>query len=76
MARKKNPLESVSIRFSGNRVIVEYLSDLVKTGLYGRTPGEAAERLVSQGLERLIEQRTLSRRSGTDNPPDRSGSAA
>jgi len=63
MARKKNPLGTVQERFSGNRLIREYLEDLVRTGFYGRSPGEAAERLISQGIQRAIEQGVIARRS-------------
>ena len=62
MPRKPNPLQTVQERFSGNLVIRAYLQELVRTGLYGRTPGEVAERLVSQGIERLIQQGVLGRR--------------
>ncbi len=63
MGRKKNPLGTVQERFSGNRIIRAYLEDLVTTGLYGRSAGEAAERLVSQGIQRAIEQGTIAKRS-------------
>jgi len=66
MARNKNPVGTVQERFSGNRLIRAYLQDLVQTGLYGRTAGEAAERLVSQGIQRAIEQGTISRRPPLD----------
>lgn len=63
MARRKNPLGTLQLRFSGNRLISAYLGDLVNSGLYGRTPSEAIERLVSQGIERLIGTGALRRRS-------------
>jgi hypothetical protein len=63
MARKKNPLGTVQERFSGNRLIRGYLQDLVHTGLYGRTSGEVAERLVSQGIQHAIAQGTIQRRA-------------
>lgn len=66
MPRKRNPLATVQERFSGNSLIRAYLNDLVQTGLYGRTPGEAAERLVSQGIEQLIERRVLTRRGAAE----------
>jgi hypothetical protein len=67
MGRKKNPLGTVKERFSGNRLIRAYLQDLVATGLYGRSPPEAAERLVSQGIQRAIEQGTIARRASSDD---------
>ena len=62
MTRPRNPLTGTQERFTANRLIRSYLEDLVQTGLYGRSPGEAAERLVSQGIERLIEKGVLSRK--------------
>jgi hypothetical protein len=62
MSRNRNPLGARQLRYSGNRLIESYLADLVNTGLYGRTPGEAAERLISQGIDRLIQQGTLQRK--------------
>jgi hypothetical protein len=32
-----------------------HLESLVRTGLYGATPADAAERLISRGLEVLLE---------------------
>jgi hypothetical protein len=66
MPRKKNPLGTVKERFSGNRMIRAYLNDLAQTGLYGRTPSEAAERLVSEGIQRAIERGTITRRPTVD----------
>jgi hypothetical protein len=66
MARNKSPVGTVQERFSGNWLIRAYLQDLVQTGLYGRTPGEAAERLVSQRIQRAIEQGIISRRPPLD----------
>ena len=65
MTRPRNPLTGTQERFTANRLIRAYLEDLVQTGLYGRSPGEAAERLVSQGIERLIEKGVLSRKPVT-----------
>ena len=62
MTRPRNPLTGTQERFTANRLIRGYLEDLVQTGLYGRSPGEAAERLVSQGIERLIEKGVLARK--------------
>jgi hypothetical protein len=63
MTRPRNVLTARQLKYSGNRLIEEYLAELVKTGLYGRTPAEAAERLVSQGIERLIKEGTLARKT-------------
>jgi hypothetical protein len=67
MAQTPKKLKSKQMRYSGNRLIDLYLSDLVDTGLFGRSPGEAAERLVSQGIDRAIGNGTIKRRSATEN---------
>jgi len=59
MARKRNQVATVSITISTTPAVAAYLDDLVQTGLYGKTPSEAAERLVSRGLERLIHEGKL-----------------
>ena len=63
MTRPRNVLTARQLKYSGNSIVQEYLAELVKTGLYGRTPGEAAERLISQGIERLIKEGTLTRKN-------------
>jgi hypothetical protein len=42
---------------------VGYLEELVGSGLYGKNPAEAAERLIALGIEDLIRQGTLKRRA-------------
>jgi hypothetical protein len=59
MAHPPNQLRTVSLRISTTSTIVEYLRKLVATGLYGRHHTEAAERLLTQGIERLIQKGTL-----------------
>jgi len=59
MPRKKNQLETVSITLSTTEPVVAYLEALVESGLYGKNPAEAAERLVAQGIEELIRRGTL-----------------
>ncbi len=63
MARSHNPLKAKQLRYSGNEIVEAYLEEIVLTGLFGRTPGEVAERLVSQGIERLIREGTIKRRT-------------
>jgi hypothetical protein len=70
MPQTPKKLKAKQLRYSGNRVIEEYLFDLVDTGLYGRSPGEAAERLVSQGIERAIANNTIKRRVNGDTEKD------
>ena len=62
MPRPKNQLETVSITLSTTRPVVDYLERLVESGLYGKNPAEAAERLVALGIEDLIRRDLLTRR--------------
>ena len=62
MARKPNNIETVTITVSTTRPIERYLAKLVSTGLYGKNPAEAAERLVARSIEQLIRSGTLGRR--------------
>jgi len=59
MAHPPNQLKSTPLRISTTHAVVAYLKDLVATGLYGRHHTDAAERLLAQGIERLIQQGTL-----------------
>jgi hypothetical protein len=59
MPRKKNQLQTVSITLSTTAPVVAYLETLVNSGLYGKNPAEAAERLVAQGIEELIRRGSL-----------------
>ncbi|MGD2081480.1 MAG: hypothetical protein PVF91_00845 [Chromatiales bacterium] len=63
MPRKKNQLETVAVTLSTTQPIVGYLEELVGSGLYGKNPAEAAERLIALGIEDLIRQGTLKRRA-------------
>ena len=73
MPRKKNQLDTVSISVSTTRPVIEYLETLVESGLYGKNPTEAAERLIAWALEELIRTGTLQRlnrgaqKNGTDD---------
>jgi hypothetical protein len=62
MSHPPNQLKTVPLRISTTPHVVEYLKELVATGLYGRHHTEAAERLIAQGLERLLRESTLSRK--------------
>ena len=64
MPRKRNQLETVALTVSTTPPVVEYLGALVGSGLYGKNPAEAAERLIALGIEDLIRQGTLRRRGG------------
>lgn len=61
MPRKKNQIETVSVTVSTTKPVIDYLETLVGTGLYGKNPAEAAERLISRSIEELIRSGTLKR---------------
>ena len=54
MARKHNAVKTIRITVSTTPTIHAYLSLLVATGLYGKTPPDAAERLIARGIETAI----------------------
>ena len=71
MSQTPKKLKAKQMRYSGNRLIEQYLWDLVNTGLFGRSPGEAAERLVSQGIERAIGDNMIKKRSAEPDEENR-----
>src|SRR5438034_9702935 len=67
MARKPNPVKSVQITVSTTPLVHGYLSALVDTGLYGKNPAEAAERLIAKGVEVALAGGIIPRRERTRN---------
>ena len=63
MARHPNDLKTVTVTISTTPAVMAFLAQLVATGLYGKNPAEAAERLVSRGLEHLVREGILDRHS-------------
>jgi hypothetical protein len=60
MARKPNNIKTAPpITLSTTPPVVAYLEQLVATGLYGKNPAEAAERLVANGIRNLLKDGTL-----------------
>ena len=59
MPRKKNDLETIPLQLSTNPMVVSYLNDLVKSGLYGKNIHEAAEQLVRIAIRDLIDSGKL-----------------
>ena len=59
MGRNLNKIETVTITISTTPPVKRYLEKLVVTGLYGKNAADAAERLIAQGLERLISEAKL-----------------
>jgi hypothetical protein len=62
MPYRTNPLRYKQLKYGGNQRIADYLRDLAKTGLYGGSDGEAAARLISQGIERAIRDGIIKKR--------------
>jgi hypothetical protein len=60
MPRKQNGLPTQTLRLSTTAKVVELLEELVATGLHGKNPTEAAERLISEKLREMIAARQLS----------------
>ena len=54
MARKRNAVKTIRVTVSTTPIIHQYLCSLVATGLYGKTPPDAAERLIARGIEAAI----------------------
>ena len=63
MARLKNEVETEPLRVSLTPGIMNYLADLVQTGLFGKTSASAAERLVERGIEAALKDGTIQRRN-------------
>ena len=64
--RKPNSIGTVTIKVSTNPIIENYLEQLARTGLYGKNPAEAAERLIAEGVGRLLDDSLLKRVSLDD----------
>jgi hypothetical protein len=56
MPRTANAIDTETLKISTTPPVVKHLRRLVETGLYGKNPSEAAERLIAQGIERLIKE--------------------
>lgn len=59
MPREANKIETVTITISTTPPVKQHLESLVATGLYGKNAAEAAERIVTRGLEQLIAEGKL-----------------
>jgi hypothetical protein len=66
---KTQPVKSVQITVSTTPLVHGYLSALVDTGLYGKNPAEAAERLIAKGVEVALAGGIIRRRDRTRNTP-------
>ena len=54
MPKKANSLPTVVQRVSTNPMVMQYLSALVRTGLYGKNETEVAEHLIRKEIARMI----------------------
>jgi hypothetical protein len=72
MPKLPNQLETVTLRLSTTKAVVDYLKELVATGLYGRHHTEAAERIISRGIEQLLQDGTI-QKHGPNPGPDHGG---
>ena len=52
-------VKTVTITVSTTPPVYAYLESLVATGLFGKNPAEAAERLIARGLELHLDAGTL-----------------
>lgn len=59
MARTQNVISTSRITFSASGQVGRHLERLVQFGLYGKTPAEVANTLVSKGIEQLIKDGIL-----------------
>ncbi len=59
MPRTPNTVKTITITVSTTPPIFAYLEGLVETGLFGKNPAEAAERLIARGIEEHLGQGTL-----------------
>jgi hypothetical protein len=59
MARRDRIFTDKPITLQVNDLVLEYLEDLAKTGIYGNTYPEAAEIVLRHGIRQLIDSGTL-----------------
>lgn len=59
MAKSKNTIGTVKITISTTSTVQRFLDRLVLTGLYGKNPADAAERLLARSLEALVKDGSL-----------------
>lgn len=64
MPRTPNSVPTVTITVSTTPLAREYLDQLVATGLFGKNPAEAAERLIADGIKAQLSEGTLIRVGG------------
>jgi hypothetical protein len=55
--------KTVQRRFTATPMVQAYISDIVKTGLFGNKPSEVTARLVAMSIARLIQEGAITRRT-------------
>ncbi len=63
MARKRNLVKTHQLTISTTPRVVEYLGDLTRSGLWGKSESETVERLMADQLRRLIHDGDLKKRN-------------
>jgi hypothetical protein len=61
MPRRPNDLKTEELTLATTPQVVAYLRHLLKTGLYGKNPADAAERLLARTLEQLLDDGRIKR---------------
>jgi hypothetical protein len=64
MPRKPNRIKTVQLTLSTTQSVARYLDELVLTGLYGKNPADAAERMLVRAIHRLVDEGALGRHRG------------
>ena len=54
MARQRNRIGTEKIKLSTTPQVQDYLEQLLQTGLYGKTPTEAAEQVLTRALDNMV----------------------
>ena len=71
MPRQPNTVKTVTITVSTTPPVYEHLEALVASGLFGKNPAEAAERLVARGVEQFLADGTLIQTKATSIRPNK-----
>lgn len=66
MPRTPNTVRTVTITISTTPPVYAHLERLVASGLFGKNPAEAAERLIARGIENHLGAGALLRDGGHD----------
>jgi len=59
MPKSANTIDTVQITISTTRPVQGHLERLVLTGLYGKNPADAAERVLTRSIESMLKDGTI-----------------